>query len=166
MSTLVAVQTFGTAASLLSAGVSREAEVPTRECAEEYKTIRQAPASFAWRDLLVEQVADILNTCSEKGWDGYDAAPVKLESAEGAVAVIRGLPEGLRPPSVVPEPDGDIAFEWRTEDNRLFSLSVTGPTLAYAGRFGGTSKQYGEEPFFDAIPGKILEILAQHFPAV
>lgn len=149
----------------LPVGISSEAEETTRQRAKEYGPDRQTPASFAWRDLLIEEIAEILQTCSVRDWDGYGGEPVSHVSGHRAVEVVRSLPEGIQCPTVVPEPDGDIALEWQTEDNRLFSMSVTTATLVYAGRFGGSSRQYGEEPFFGAIPRTILDILARHFPS-
>jgi len=165
MSTPVEASTIDPSMFWLPVGFSDESEETARERAKEYRADRQTPASFAWRDLIIEEVADILETCSDQGWDGYDGEPVSPLSAHSAAELVRNLPEGIQTPTVVPEPDGDIALEWRTEDNRLFSLSVTGPTLIYAGRFGGASRQHGEEPFFGTIPRTILQILTQHFPA-
>ena len=165
MSTPLEVTAYDLTDFWFPVGVSRESEEIRLERTKEYRPDRQAPASFAWRDLLIEEIADILQSCSVRAWDGYDAEPVSDSSVHSAVELIRNLPEGMQKPTVVPEPDGDIAFEWRTNDNRLFSLSVTGPTLVYAGRFGSSSRQNGEEPFFGIIPRTILEILARHFPA-
>jgi hypothetical protein len=165
MSTAAATSPYGSACAWFPAGASAESQEIAREEAKEYGRDRRTPASFAWRDSLVEQVGDLLEACSAQGWDGYDAEPISLDSAHSAVELVKSFPEGLQTPAVVPEPDGDIAFEWRTNDNRIFSVSVTGPTLAYAGRFGGPSKQSGEEPFHGAIPRTILDILARHFPA-
>lgn len=164
MSTALEVTTYDPTNFCFPMGVSRESEeIRLRE--EEYRPERQTPASFAWKDLLIEEIADILQDCSVSAWDGYDAEPISDSSVQSAVELVRRLPEGIQIPTVVPEPDGDIALEWRTRDNTLFSLSVTGPTLVYAGRFGGSSRQYGEEPFFGAIPQTILGILARYFSA-
>jgi hypothetical protein len=162
MSTLVARATHDAGMFWVPSGISLEsAEV--RQLETKYLVDRRVPTSFAWRGILVEQIAEILQTCSDLGWDGYDAKPVSLDSAGRVAEFVWNLPEGIRMPTVVPEPDGDIALEWRIGES-LFSLSFTGRSLVYAGRFGGES-QYGQEPFFAAIPRKILEILAGYFPA-
>jgi hypothetical protein len=113
---------------------------------------------------LVDQIAEILQTCSDQGWDGYNAQPVLRESAGSVADFVRNLPEGIQMPTVVPEPDGDLALEWQAGEH-LFSVSFSGQSLVYAGRFGGATKQYGQEPFFGAIPRKILAILAGYFPS-
>jgi hypothetical protein len=162
MSTAVEAATIDPGMFWLPVGVSDESK-KIKELVREYKADRRKPASFAWRDSLVEDVSEIRQTCSVQGWDGYDARPVTQDSADSVFVLIRNLPEGIQPPTVVPEPDGDISLEWHTDDNRIFSLSVAGPALVYAGRFGGSSKQYGEERFFGVIPPTILEILVRHF---
>jgi hypothetical protein len=144
-------------------GVSEESE-KIKQLVREFNADQRRPASFAWRDLLAEEVSEILQNCSVEGWDGYDAEAVSQYSAESAVELLKNLPEGIQVPTVVPEPDGDIAFEWRTDDRRHLSLSITGPTLVYAGIFGGLSRQYGEERFIGGIPRKILELLVRYFP--
>jgi hypothetical protein len=146
-----------------SVGFSDESKASSKVF-REYKEGRRRLASSAWKDILAGEVSEILESCTVEGWDGNDAEPISPDSAESALEVIKNLPEAVQLPAVVPEPDGDIAFEWGT-DGRRFSLSVTGPTLVYAGIFGGSSRQYGEERFFGAIPRTILEILARYFSA-
>ncbi len=121
MSTTVAVAKFDLSAFRVSRGVSPESE-KVRELELEYKADRQRPVSFAWRDLLLGEIRDIIETCSNHGWDGYDASPISSDSAGSAVKLIQNLPEGFQTPVVVPEPDGDIALEWQSKGNRIFSF--------------------------------------------
>lgn len=163
MSTAVEVSTIDPTTLWFPVGVSEESK-EIKESVRKYWANRRTPVSFAWRDSLFEEVSEILQACSVQGWDGYDAEPVSPDSANSALELLKNLPDGIRTPTVVPEPNGDIALEWRTDEQRHFSLSVTGPTLVYAGIFGGSSRQYGEERFFGAIPRTILEILVRYFP--
>jgi len=163
MSNHVAAATLDPAAFLPLEGVSEESE-KIKALVKTYRAERRKPASFAWRDSLRDVVSELFRTCTDQGWDGYDAEPISMESANGALTVLDVLPEGIQAPDVVPEPTGDIALEWHTEDHKHFSLSVTGPTLVYAGIFGGASKHYGEEQFFRVIPRTILGILLRYFP--
>ena len=143
-------------------GVSKESEI-INSLANEISTERRRPASFAWRDLLFAELSEVMQTCADDGWDGYDAEPISQESASSAAQLIQLLPESIQIPSVVPEPSGDISLEWRTEDQKHFTLSIMGPALVYAGIFGGSSKDYGEERIFRALPRKILDILTSNF---
>lgn len=163
MSTLVEVATHDPGMFWVPSGISIES-VMVRDLETNYRADRRSPASFAWRGVLVEQIAEILQTCSDQGWDGYDAHPISRDSAGSVADFVMNLPEGIQMPNVVPEPDGDVALEWHAGEH-LFSLSFSGQSLVYAGRFGGGSTQYGREPFFEAIPRKILEILAGYFPS-
>jgi len=131
---------------------------------EEIRRKGREPISFSWRESLRDEIEDLLRTRSQPGWDGYDAEPVSLKSANGALRIVNALPDHISPPSAVPEPDGEIALEWSGNNRRNFSMSLSDSTLTYAGVFGGSFKKYGEEPFFDALPSTILGILAQYFP--
>jgi hypothetical protein len=127
--------------------------------------VRQ-PISFSWRETLQDELDEIVQDCSKAGWDGYDAEPVSSESAAVAQQLIDALPEHIEVPNVVPDPSGEIALEWRSGDQKHFSVSASETTLVYAGIFGGFSKKYGEERFFGTIPAPILDILSDYFAEV
>jgi len=143
---------------------------------EEYKNIKalmdnirfksREPLSFSWRESVRDDIERSCRTHSKTGWDGYDAEPVSLESARGALRIINALPDHINPPNVVPEPDGVIALEWNDGSQKTLALSLSGNLLTYAGVFGGTCKKYGEEPFFSALPSTIIGILSEYFPKV
>lgn len=145
-----------------AAGVSEDSRM-IREILGKFLAERRRPVSFAWRDSLLDEVWTIRQTCLNEGWDGYEAEPVSRESAFCATQLINLLPEGIQIPSVVPEPTGDLSLEWLTEDQKHFTLGISGPTLVFAGIFGGSSKRYGEERFFRVLPQEILDILTDYF---
>lgn len=147
-----------------SEGVSAESEEIKSLIKTYTEHLRKSTPLALRRASLLDEVSQISQTCTDRGWDGYDAEPISVESANGAVNLLEILPEGIQTPNVVPEPTGDISFEWRTEGQKHFSVSVTGQTLVYAGIFGGLPKHYGEERFFGVIPRTILEILVRYFP--
>jgi len=117
-------------------------------------------------EALIDEISQISQSCEKHGWDGYDAEPISSESAVRAAQLIKLLPNSIQNPSVVPEPSGDISLEWRSDDQKNFSLGVSGQSLVYAGIFGGSSKAYGEERFSRDLPSKVLEILTSYFPQV
>ena len=125
---------------------------------------RRKVVSFAWRDSLLDEVEEIIRTCSNEGWDGYDAEPISRESGFRVAQLIELLPEGIQMPNVVAEPTGDIALEWLRGNEKHFTLSITGPQLVYAGIFGGSDKRYGEKRFLQELPSATLEILTSYFP--
>lgn len=131
---------------------------------EGFRRKGREPISFSWRNSLRDEIECLLRSRSQPGWDGYDAEPVSIESANGALQIINALPDHIAPPSIIPEPDGDVALEWNGSNRRDFSISLSGATLTYAGVFGGSCKKYGEEPFFGALSPTILGILGEYFP--
>jgi hypothetical protein len=143
------------------AGLSEESQ-DIRAKMDEFRRKSREPISFSWRESVRQEIEGALRSRSQAGWDGYDAQPLSLESANGALRIISALPDHFAPPSVTPEPDGEIALEW-SDDKKTFAVSLSGATLVYAGVFGGTCKKYGEEPFFGALSPTILRILAEYF---
>ena len=74
--------------------------------------------------------------CCEENWDGYGALAVSPVVLFEAIRFICALPQRLPTPEVVPEPTGDIGFEWNYGKNRTFVASVSGTKLInYAGLF-------------------------------
>jgi hypothetical protein len=120
------------------------------------------PISRRWQSFLKEDIREVVHQHAERGWDGYDASPISAASASRALRLIDQLPENLEQPRIVPEPDGDIALEWNTGRGMLFSISVAGSQLIYAGKFGGNTR-YGQERFFDELPSPIAETLLAYF---
>jgi hypothetical protein len=145
-------------------GLSEESN-EIRDQIEEIRRELRKPISFSWRESLGHELADIVQKCSSAGWDGYDAEPVSDESKIAALQLIEVLPEFILAPDVTPLPNGEIAFEWRVRHEIYFTISVSGVSLGYAGVFGGSSKKYGEERFFDALPPSIQSILLEYFPS-
>lgn len=143
-------------------GVSKEYHM-IMKILESISDERRIPVSFAWRDLLLGEVREIIQDCSNEGWDGYNAEPISDESGFRAEQLVRLLPEGIQPPKVIPEPTGDIALEWSKGKDTHFTLGIGDGTLVYAGIFGGSRKKYGEEQFSQELPQETLGILTSYF---
>jgi hypothetical protein len=143
-------------------GVSEESQ-RIRALVTSISSQQRILASFAWKDSLLDEISQASQSCKEQGWDGYDAEPISRESAIRAVQLMELLPNGIQTPNVVPEPGGDISFEWHADNQKDFTLGVCGQNLVYAGIFGGSSKEYGEERFSRVLPRTVLEILTGYF---
>ncbi|HAX99292.1 MAG TPA: hypothetical protein DCY12_10510 [Candidatus Atribacteria bacterium] len=108
----------------------------------------------------------IFQECSQKNWDGYDASPISEETyleAKKFIKMLCSLPFPL--PEILPEPDGQIGFEWFKEKNNLFTISLTEKNLIYyAGIFGENGETCGKEKFTDSMPKVILDNLSRLFP--
>jgi hypothetical protein len=162
MSTRFAVAALDTPVMWSVEGVSEESR-KIRALVTRISSQQRILASFAWKDSLLDEISQVSQSCEEQGWDGYDAEPISNESAIRAAQLIELLPNSIQTPNVVPEPSGHISLEWRTDDQKDFSLGVSGQNLVYAGIFGGSSKAYGEERFARVLPRTVLEILTSYF---
>lgn len=69
------------------------------------------------------QLQDILRECGEPNWDGYQADPVLLETAQAAEAFLSLLPDTMQPDEFGADPDGQISMEWTGEGGKL-SVSI------------------------------------------
>jgi hypothetical protein len=118
---------------------------------------------LGWRQALRDQLADVFQEASVRGWDGYDAEPIKQSAVDTAQYLIAVMPETIPHPDVVPSPNGEIAFEWDRSKNYVFSIRTHGRLLVYAGIFGTDRKQYGQEPIGQEFPRSISTILATYF---
>ena len=165
MSTRFAVAPMNAPVMWCVEGVSEESQ-EIRALISSIASQQRILASFRWRDSLLDEISQVSQSCDKQGWDGYDAEPISSESAIRAAQLIELLPNSIQTPNVVPEPSGDISLEWRTADQKDFSLGVSGQNLVYAGIFGGSSKAYGEERFSRGLPSTVLEILTSYFPQV
>jgi hypothetical protein len=142
-------------------GVSAEAQSLMERFFELRKNTAQS-VSLGWRALIAEQVVELESRCKERGWDGYDARPITHESVMAAIRFINFLPDHLATPELVPEPNGEIAFEWARETDVIFSVAVSRETLVFAGLLGA-DKDHGETKFLNELPEKISRILSTFF---
>ncbi len=118
--------------------------------------------SFYRRILLEEKFKElygIYRECSSPNWDGYDANPITKNTLNQAIRIMELLSNdylNLSIPDIVPEPDGDIAFEWEKNDEQTFVFSINeNKTINYAGIFGPNTV-HGNEMFIDTLPPAIV----------
>ena len=105
---------------------------------------------------------DVYRNASVENWDGYGARAMSPAAYEHAKAFLEALPTTAPIPDVVPEPDGEVAFEWDRGPWCVFSVSVgSDGTLSYAGLYGRRTKAHGTELFVDAVPKAVMDGLAR-----
>jgi len=113
---------------------------------------------------LLNELFQIYQECSVNNWDGYDAQPISNEAYLEAEKLIRLLPPNIKKPEFIPEPTGEIAFEWYQGKRFIFVISVGGNNLiTYAGLFGNTSKIHGTEYFGAKLPNIIIDNIKRLF---
>jgi hypothetical protein len=109
------------------------------------------------KEPLYQDLYRIYRECSASDWDNYGATPISEQAFFEATKLLDLLPFDLPLPEVLPEPTGEIAFEWYKEKKHVFVLSVGGKNIiSYAGLFGRYSKTYGTEYFFDELPQLVV----------
>ncbi len=117
------------------------------------------PIESALEDLL-----DIVATCSEDNWDGYGAMAITPEAVDEAFGFIDALPSAVSSPSIVPEPSGAIGLQWGDGRSKDFVASLSGRGKAiFSGLLGGGTKIHGVARLAGTIPEDILQILVRHF---
>jgi hypothetical protein len=108
------------------------------------------------KSLLLE-IFNVFKECAEENWDGCDAKPISIKSCLMAMKLAESLPEDIPRPDVIPEPSGEIAFEWYRGKGYVFILSVSNENkVSYAGLFGTKSKSFGSEYFYKELPSSII----------
>lgn len=125
--------------------------------------------SVTWDYLggVLAALKETYQECSEEGWDGYGARPVTQETYDEAIRFLSALPSWLPAPEIVPEPDGDIGFEWNFGKNRMLAVSVDGTNrITYAGLLGTGNKSYGTEVFNGSIPQTLVDHVSRICPRV
>jgi len=113
---------------------------------------------------VANELASVFEDCSQTNWDAYGALPLSQEAFQETLSFLRSMPLDLARPEVVPEPDGDIALEWKGTGGRTFIVSFDGTSAAtFAGLLGGGNKIHGTSRFIGSMPQNIQDILLQHF---
>jgi hypothetical protein len=113
------------------------------------------------QDDALQTLDEIFVECSQDGWDGYDAVPITEEAYLEGKRFLLSLPvtSFIPMPEVIPQPNGEIAFEWAKGNRQIFIASVSGQhEITFAGLFG-VNRIHGTEYFADSLPQVILENL-------
>jgi len=162
MSTYCAAQTLPSIIFDNDNGVSNESrsieKIETELLKHDSRSI-----SLGWRSSLINQLTQLSEKYSSQGWDGYEALPISKQSLVSAGQFILSLPDSIETPDIIPEPDGEIALEWRSYPNVVFSVSTSGGHFAYAGLLGKGRECYGTERISNEIPETITHILTNTF---
>ena len=127
----------------------------------EEKLSAELSSSVTWQrnPQLVQELHEIYSECSVENWDGYGALPLNEQAVREAKCFIDIMPISMPEPEIVPEPNGDIGFQWSFGRNRILTVSFNGKkTLTYASILGSPNKtKYGSEIFYDCIPEEVVE---------
>ena len=82
---------------------------------------------------------------------------VDLDTVQVALDFAKLLPRSLPAPEIAADPDGEVSFDWLGPAGKMFSVSVSrAGRIAYAGRFGSTSKIHGTEQLSETLAQEIV----------
>lgn len=108
---------------------------------------------------VLEDLIKVAEECRSANWDGYGAAPITNETFWHAYHFLSALPFGFPSPSVGAEPDGHLTFEWHRSSRRTLSISISPEGELHYAALLGSSKAYGTEPFSEAVPKIVLDLI-------
>jgi hypothetical protein len=130
-------------------------------------TFRDLRNSVTW-SRTCEPLGELRETfaeCAENDWDGYGAKAITAATYDEAIRFLNSLPSDIALPDIVPEPSGEIGFEWNNGANKILAVSVSGTNvITYAGILGKGNKAHGTEIFNDSTPANILENIRRIYP--
>jgi hypothetical protein len=92
-------------------------------------------------------------------WDGQGAAPVAEKTLHLTEALLEALPEQLPLPETGAEPDGQLTLEWRTEVDRIISVSVDPNQRLHYAAVIGYELHHGRVPYSATLPRSIVNLV-------
>ena len=115
--------------------------------------VPHASSRRRWLESMSQRISEALT-------ESPDVA-VSDETIRMAFDFLLRLPADAPDPTIVVEPDGEIAFDWQESPRRMLSVSV-----GDRGRMGfaaliGVARRYGRLPLTQQTPAEILGYLAQ-----
>jgi len=105
------------------------------------------------------ELEEIFSDCKDKGWDCEEAEPISIATFVNASSFLRVLPLEIPSPSLAPEPDGYIAFDWDINPVRVIYVSIDSRAQLHYAAIVGDKEVHGVEKFYGRMPCKILKMI-------
>lgn len=122
---------------------------------ETFKSISDPQTVNHNKDRLNQDLSALYYNSSSANWDGYDAVAISLSSYVNAKVFLDTFSNRFPLPTLTPDPDGEICFDWEFDDKDL-SVSVgESNVLSYAAYLDENNKMDG-----------VLVADGRHFPKV
>ena len=112
---------------------------------------------------LKTELDSVFAECSAPNWDGYNGEPIGIETLKNAYLFMELLPDWTIAPSIVPEPDGRIGFEWDDSPKNWILASVGPKGILYSIWEESAWRPDWRCRLLDSIPPEILTMLNKHF---
>ena len=110
---------------------------------------------------LLEVLRETWQRCQHANWDGEEADAVSPETYEVARQLLESLPRETPLPSLSPEPDGQLNFEWYQAPRRLLTVSVAANGTLYWAALVGSEDPRGSCQFVNQFPQTLLFWIGQ-----
>lgn len=114
------------------------------------------PGFDADRSALLQTVDEMCQRCSQPGWDHADAESISPQTRTIARRLLELLPSDVPLPVVVPEPDGQINFEWYRAPRRLLTTSISNTGTLYWAALIDSEDPRGSCQFSEQFPPTLL----------
>ncbi len=124
---------------------------------------RESPHQSDARLALLESLQEAFQRCRHSNWDGEQAEAISCETFEIARRFIEALPRNSPLPTVTPEPDGQLDFEWYHSPRRMLTVSVSGTGTLYWAALIGSEDPRGSYPFANQFPKMLSICISQVF---
>jgi len=135
--------------------------------AESNKSEEDSNSLFGLTDEIIGgKLLEISENCNEEDWDGYGGKAITNEKIIQAEKLASLFDSNTIIPRVVPDPAGEIGFEWIKGDKRLV-LTLDQNFLIYS-EIDGLKNNFGKLPSnnFAYLPEEIIEKLQKNFSLV
>lgn len=149
-----------------SPGVSEESETLRKQDIETQKhDLQRTDESQISRICDAgSKLIEIYKNCRKADWDGRDALPIPRAAIAEAEQLIALIPKHYPMPDIIPEPSGEVGFEWYIGPYRVLLLSIAGDGyINYAGLYGFKDADYGSKPLTGKLNKKIVTLLEDLF---
>ena len=108
------------------------------------------------RTAFLKTLREIWQRCQRPNWDGEGAEAISTETHDVARHLLESLPGDTPLPSISPEPDGQLNFEWYRSARRLLTASIgSNATLHWAALIDSEDPR-GSCQFVDDFPQTLL----------
>lgn len=141
-----------------TSGVSKEARFVEDQSLWQRNHALSSIALGSARKRLLDELFDLNEECRNKGWDGYSADPITIETYRKVYAFIGSLPAGLLATSIGAEPDGSVTLEWHKNSRHTLSVSIAPAGEIHYAALIGLSKSFGTAPFYGEVPEIVLTL--------
>jgi hypothetical protein len=110
---------------------------------------------------LIEQLLNVVQECSNDGWDGYEAKAITDQTLAQALSFLQTLPSAAPAPHVSAHPDGELAFTWSVAPRRILSVSVSSAGRLSFASLNGYRTLHGSEYLVSDLPDSIAFALRE-----